>query len=112
MSNTQCAGIGSGQVLSMCVIAVKLQHKGSNKEIITFAMLDTCSQGTFATENLMNQLDINDIQTSFGIGTLIGHKSSHPFYWMVYLFQSWYKETVKKQGGSDFHQPSQEKKSL
>ena len=61
ISNNQCAAIGSGQVLSMCVLPVKVQHKESNDEIITFAMLDNCSQGTFATENLMNQLDINGI---------------------------------------------------
>ena len=37
-------------------------------------MLDTCSQGTFATENLINQLDVNGIQTSIGIKTLIRHR--------------------------------------
>ena len=85
ISNTQCAATGSGQVLSMCVAPVNVQHKVSNKEIIiTFAMLDTCSQGTFATENLMNQLDINGIQTSIGIGT---------FNWSpkaVILFTGWF----------------------
>ena len=69
ISNTQCAAIGSGQVLSTCVVIVKFQHKESNKEIITFAMLDTCIQGTFATENLVNPFNMK---------------------WMVYLFQSWY----------------------
>ena len=64
ISNTLYAAIGSGQVLSMCVVPVKVQHEESNKGIITFAMLDTCSQGTFATENPMNQLDINGVQTS------------------------------------------------
>ena len=79
ISNTQCAAIASGQVLSMCVIKVKVQHKESNKEIITFAMLDTSSQGTFATENLMNQLDINGIRTSIGIRTLIGHQKQSSY---------------------------------
>ena len=79
ISNTQCAAIGSGQVISMCVVPVKVQHKESNKEIITFAMLDTCSQGTFATENLMNQLDINGIRTSIGIRTLIGHQKQSSY---------------------------------
>ena len=74
ISNNQCAAIGPGQVLSMCVLPVKVQHKKSNKEIITFAMLDNCSQGTFVTENLMNQLDINGIRTSTGIRTLIEHQ--------------------------------------
>ena len=63
----------------MCVIKVKVQHKESNKEIITFAMLDTSSQGTFATENLMNQLDINGIRTSIGIRTLIGHQKQSSY---------------------------------
>ena len=58
----------------MCVVPVKVQHKESNKEIITFALLDTCSQGAIATENLMNQLDINGIRTSVGIRTLIGRQ--------------------------------------
>ena len=43
VSNTQYAAISSGQVLSMCVVPVKVQHKEFNKEISTFAMLDTDS---------------------------------------------------------------------
>ena len=42
-------------------------------------MLDTCNQRTFVTENLMNQLDINDIQTSIGIRTLIGHQKQSSY---------------------------------
>ena len=79
ISNTQYAAIGSGQVLSMCVVPVKVQHKQSNKEIIAFAMLDTCCQGTFATENLMNQLDMNSIRTSVGIRTLIGNREQSSY---------------------------------
>ena len=63
----------------MCVVPVNVQHEESNKGIITFAMLHTCSQGTFATENLMNQLDINGIQTSIGIRTLIGHQKQSSY---------------------------------
>ena len=79
ISNTQCAAIVSGQVLSMCVVPVKVQHKESNKEIITFALLDTCSQGTIATKNLMNQLDINGIRTSVGIRTLIENQKQSSY---------------------------------
>ena len=63
----------------MCVVPVNVQHEESNKGIITFAMLHTCSQGTFATENLMNQLDINGIRTSTGIRTLIGHQKQSSY---------------------------------
>ena len=79
ISNIQCAAIGSGQVLSVFVVPVKVQHKESNKEIIIFAMLDTCSQGTFATEDLMNQLHINGIRTSIGIRTLTGHQKQSSY---------------------------------
>ena len=76
---TQCAAIGSNQVLIMCVVPVKVQNKESNKEIIAFAMLDTWSQRTFATENLMNQLDVNRIRTAIGIRTLIGHQKQSSY---------------------------------
>ena len=79
IGNNQCAAIFPGQVLSMCVLPVKVQHKKSNKEIITFAMLDNCSQGTFARENLLNQLDINGIRTSTGIRTLTGHQKQSSY---------------------------------
>ena len=45
----------------MCKVPVKVHHKESNKEIITFAKLDTWL-GPFATENMMNQVNINSIR--------------------------------------------------
>ena len=52
IKDVQRESIRTGEVLSMCVVPVKVRHKNSDKEIMTFAMLDTCSQGTF-----INQLD-------------------------------------------------------
>ena len=49
----------------MCLKLVKVRHKNSDKEIIMFKMLDTCSQGTFTTTNLMEQLNISCIQISY-----------------------------------------------
>ena len=47
----------------MWVVPVKVQHKNSDKGIMLFAMLDiTCSQGTFKTTSLMEQLNISGIQ--------------------------------------------------
>ena len=37
---------GDFTVLSMCVVPVRIQHEKSNKEVISFAMLEVCSQGT------------------------------------------------------------------
>ena len=74
IKDVQCESITTGEVISMCVVPFKVQHKNSDKEIMTFAMLDTCSQGTFITTSLMEQLNISGIQTFINIKTLIGHQ--------------------------------------
>ena len=51
-----------------------MTHK-PDKEIITIFMLDTCSQGTFVTQTLMEQLRIEGIPTSVKIKTLIDHQT-------------------------------------
>ena len=63
----------------MCVVPVKVRHKNSDKEIMMFAMLDTCSQGTFITTSLMEQLNISGIQTFINIKTLIGHQKEFSY---------------------------------
>ena len=39
---------GDLTVLRMCVVSVRIRHERSNKEIISSAMLDACSQGIFS----------------------------------------------------------------
>ena len=77
---SNCAYVGDSHnshtydptVLSMCVVPVRIQYEKSNKEIISFAMLDACSQGTFSTNKLMKDLGIEGTRTSINIKTLIG----------------------------------------
>ena len=88
ISDIYGAAVGSGQVLSMCVVPFKVQGKEPHMETITFIMLDTCSQETFAIENLMNQLGKNGIQTSIDVRTQLDKINRHLIYWMVYPFQS------------------------
>ena len=59
----------------VCSSSEQVQNNQPDKEIITFAMLDTCSQGTFVTQSLMEQLSIKGIPTSVKIKTLIGHQT-------------------------------------
>ena len=54
---------GDLTVLSMCVVPVRIQHEKSNKAVISFAMLDTCSQQTFLTNQLMKDLGIEGTRT-------------------------------------------------
>ena len=46
------------EVISMCVVPVMVRHKLSNRVVKTYAMLHTCSQATFAKENLLIDLGI------------------------------------------------------
>ena len=75
VDNIQCESVSTEYVLNMCVVPVKIQHNQSDDEITAFAMLDACSQGTFITQNLMEQLSIKGIPTSMKIKTLIGHQT-------------------------------------
>ena len=74
IKDVQCESFRTGEVLSMCVVPVKVRHKNSDKEIMMFVMLDTCSQGTFITTSLMKQLNISGIQTFINIKMLTGHQ--------------------------------------
>ena len=67
MIKSNCAGVGCatatfGQVISMCVVPVRVKHSDSDKEVKTFALLDTCSQGTFVTEDLISKLGVSGVK--------------------------------------------------
>ena len=76
---SNCTGIGSaatnlGEVISMWVVSVRLRHCNSDKEVSTFALLDTCSQGTFVTDDLLKKLGLSGDRSSININTLNGNK--------------------------------------
>ena len=55
------------------MLPVVIKHKASPKEIINpHTILDSCSQGTFIVENLVNALQIDSIDTSLVVKTLNG----------------------------------------
>ena len=56
----------------MCVVPVMVRHKFSNRVVKTYAMLDTCSQATFAKEKLSSDLGIQGRKTSITIKTMNG----------------------------------------
>ena len=54
VTKTVCASTKNNtQVISMCVVSVVIKHKDSAKEIITHAILNSCSQGMFIVEDLV-----------------------------------------------------------
>ncbi len=60
---------------AMCIVPVRLRHKTwENKEIEVYAMLDECSEGTFISESLLDELeDVTKRKTSVIVET-VNHK--------------------------------------
>ena len=60
------------EVISMFVVPIMVRHKRSNRVLKTYAMLNTCSQATFAKENLLSDLGIQWRKTSITVKTKNG----------------------------------------
>ena len=69
----KCASDNAGtDVISMCVVPIMVQYGNSGKALETNALLDSCSQGAFILETLINNLGVKRQKTSITIKTLNG----------------------------------------
>ena len=67
-----CASLNTGmEVISMCIVPVKLIHRDSGKALKTYVLLDSCSQNTFILERLPKRFGIKGRRTSIFIKRLI-----------------------------------------
>ena len=47
------------EIISLCIVPAKIQHwKNIKKEVLTYAMLDSCSQGSLIQEDLVKELQL------------------------------------------------------
>ena len=68
--SNKCTDIHENSV-SVSVVPVWLYHSSNpTKKVSTYALLDSCSQGSFVTEDIMNDLNLNGISTTITIKTL------------------------------------------
>ena len=63
------------EVISMCVVPIKISHKDCKNTIRTYAMLDNCSEGSFIKQDLLKRLDVDGPKLSLNMKTLTGKKS-------------------------------------
>ena len=54
----------------MCVVPIQIHHPDSNKVLDTYAMLDSCSQGTFIKEEIIEKLGITRAEKIVTVKTL------------------------------------------
>ena len=61
----------------MCIVPVQIRSTKTSKKVHTYALLDSCSQGTFILDQLANDLGISGRNTSLTIKTLNGKFTSN-----------------------------------
>ena len=62
-------------VVGMCIVPVRLSHRDTSKQVLVYAMLDECSQGTFIKEEILDMFDIEKRNTSITVTTLNGEET-------------------------------------
>ena len=63
------------QSVSLSIVAVRLRHSSNlQRYVTTLALLDNGSQGTFVSQNVLNQLKVKGMDTSLEIHTVTGKK--------------------------------------
>ena len=67
------------KVISMCIVPVRIKHGDSNKMVTTYAMLDSCGQGSLILDSAIKKLGIQGIKTTLKLKTLHGERSESTF---------------------------------
>ena len=65
--NVTCATVNGKfdvEMVSVCVVSIKISHQNCKKTIRTYAMLHTCSQGNFIKQDLLKRLGVKRNQKS------------------------------------------------
>ena len=78
LDDLKCAATSKdngSNVISMCVVPVKVKHEHGANEVTTYAMLDNCSQGSFIHNLLVKKLGVTGSKTIINLKTLHGEQS-------------------------------------
>ena len=59
----------------MCIVPVKVKSAAQGKDVLTNAMLDNCSQGSFIQEALVKNMQTSARKTTLNLITLNGERS-------------------------------------
>ena len=64
----------TSNVISMCVVPVKVSYAGTKKQISTYAMLDNCCQGWFMKDSIRKNLGADGRKAEITFKTLNGEQ--------------------------------------
>ena len=80
IANVKCAialGKSGLKVISMCIVLDSINYENNDKQKITYAMLDNCSQGSFVHEAVLKQFGVKGTKTTLSLKTLHGERSKN-----------------------------------
>ena len=63
------------KMISMCIVHVKVRDAAQGKDVLTYAMLDNCSQRSFIRETLVEKMQTSGRKTTLYLKTLNGERS-------------------------------------
>ena len=63
-------------IISLCVVPVKLHYKYSCRMVKTYALLEDGIQGSFIKDDVLKDLNATGVQTTVAVKTLNGESSS------------------------------------
>ena len=61
----------------MCIVLDNINYENNDKQKITYAMLDNCSQGPFVHEAVLKQFGAKGTKTTLSLKTLHGERSKN-----------------------------------
>ena len=68
------ASKGNSNAIRMCIVPVKVYDSDKGREMMTYAMLDNCTQGSFISESLVKQVNLSGRKTTLNLKTLNSKK--------------------------------------
>lgn len=68
--NVNASDVASNSVVGMSIVPVKVKAKGQNQSMQSYAFLDSSSNTSFCTENLLKQLGVSGKKTHLSLTTM------------------------------------------
>ena len=68
--NVNASQVSSGSVVGLSIVPVKVKVKGTSKKVLTYAFLDSGSNTSFCTEDLLRKLATEGKKTSLSLTTM------------------------------------------
>ena len=70
--DVSCSASYSDEIVSICIVPVKIGYANKRKDVTTYALLDSCSQGTLVIEDIIHKLEASGARTKITVKTMNG----------------------------------------